>query len=402
MKRSVGILILVALCFGLGSCDGTSGGPTDTSNYGPAVLFAETWQSYSIGNFPGGGWKDHPQPYYHKKVTSPVNDHKMLMDGPSGPGDLDIGSPDDVIGGIYFNFKKGTMKPTFIRYRMHPYSHDPDPGDAYSSIGHFSVQGFVNESMIYNTATTGVHIYFKQYENSEGTITANSYQYGETGGNPLNIDNSFLIELRNIHWETYPKTFDLWINGIEVETCIPFLKQIESITRIYFFNNDYGRFHMDDIFMADLPYRNTCVVLDEPAYPDTMPIPPPPSPTFTREPIIFILRTPAFCRLGPGTDYPKLTTFPEDTQLIINGQNLEGTWWWSADANCWISDAVGEVQGNPRFLEVIIPPPPPEPDTSDGDPGKPGGCHSGMGQSACEASGGQWSPPGQPDQCVCP
>lgn len=102
-------------------------------------------------------------------------------------------------------------------------------------------------------------------------------------------------------------------------------------------------------------------------------------------------------------DYPKLSTFPVDTQLFINGQNLEGTWWWSREADCWISDTVGDLQGNPRFLEIIIPPPPPEPDTSDGSPGKPSGCHSGMGQEACLANGGTWdAQPGQPGNCICP
>ena len=403
--KTARILIFGLILSGLllASCDGSGGGggPMDTSNYHPSVRFVETWESYPVGNFPGGGWKDHPQPYYEKKIEYP-NNHKMLLDGPSGPGDFGIMLPDDAAGGIYFDFKQGTMKPTFIRYKMHPYSHDPDPGDNYSSIGHFNAQGFVEDPLLYTIATSGIHISFRQYEYGKGTINVNSYQHGDAISNPLNIDNSFLIELRNIHWETNPKTFDLWINGVEVEICIPFINQISSITRIYFYNLEYGRFHMDDIFMADLHVKGKCQVVSED--PPTLPmLPPPPSPTYTREPIIFILRTPAFCRGGPGTNYPKLTTYTENTQLIITGQNLEGTWWWSEEAGCWISDVVGELQGNRNSLEVILPPPPPDTDSSEGEPGKPSGCNQGMGKDACLTNGGTWDDqPGQPGKCICP
>jgi hypothetical protein len=350
-----------------------------------------------VGSFPGGGWKELQLPYYDKKIEF-QNNHKMLLDGPSS--ESSVVELNTTVGGIYYIFKIGTMKPTYIRYKMHPYSHDPEPGDQYSDIGNFSFEGLVDESNLYTISTTAVNIRFHQYEYGKGTILANRFQYGDSLTNPLNIDNSFLIELRNIHWEANPKAFDLWINGVEVETCIPFSRQIQSITGIYFFNRDYGRFHMDDIFMADLPVEGYCPVVSED--PPTLPLLPMPSPTYTREPIIFIINTPAFCRGGPGMDYPKLTTYTENTQLIISGQNLEGTWWWSEESGCWISDVVGELQGSQARLEIIIPPPPPKEEPSDGSPGKPAGCHAGLGENACKASGGTWDPPGQPDTCVCP
>jgi hypothetical protein len=332
-------------------------------------------------------------PYYHKNVSPPANDHKMLLDGPS----------EDFLGGsgIYFSFKQGTMKPSYIRYKMHPYplleniNDNPRPDTV---IGNFEIRGFKDDGI----PVPGIYIHFNHDYAGFGYITANSTRFPDYPSNMISVDKSFLIEMRNIVWETNPPTYDLWIDGAEIENCIPFEQPIVSITELRFFNFHYGRIHFDDIFMADLPVDPYhCPVVSED--PPTLPmLPPPPSPTYTREPIIFVPRTPAFCRSGPGTDYLKLTTFPEDTQLVINGQNIEGTWWWVSEAGCWISDAVGEVQGNPRYLEVIIPPPPPVPEPSDGGPGKPGGCHSDMGQSDCEASGGQWSPPGQPDQCVCP
>ena len=103
-------------------------------------------------------------------------------------------------------------------------------------------------------------------------------------------------------------------------------------------------------------------------------------------------------------DYLKLTTYPEGTQLEITGQKIEGSWWWSGEAGCWISDTVGELVGDVRNLDILIPPPPPDDtESQDGSPSKPAGCKKNLGQAACLEEGGSWDDqPGQPGTCICP
>jgi hypothetical protein len=337
-------------------------------------------------------------PYFEKEVDIPSN-HKLLLHGPST--DASYGH-----GGIAYQFKRGTMKPTYIRYKVHPY---PDYHEIerdlsnYAQVGHFWIGGYTNGTAYLKPA---VEVFFWHDSSGMGSLSANSGRFPEGQNTKISVDNSFLIELRNIHWETSPTiTFDLWINGSGIETCITFKNPIDSITYLSLHNGSYGRVHFDDIFMADLPVDYNCPVVSEnPPGPDTMPLPPLPSPTFTREPIIFIINTPAFCRSGPGTNYPKLSTFPEGTQLPITGQNLEGSWWWSEDSGCWISDIVGDLVGPWQLLPIILPsPPPPESEPADDGPGQPAGCHKWISQDACITSGGTWDDqPGQPGTCICP
>lgn len=391
--KGVRILLFGMIISGLllVSCDGSGGGPTDTSNYHPSVLFAETWESYPVGSFPGGGWQDSAVSYFQKEVDIPSN-HKFLLHGPSGETSTQT-------GGIYYLFKPGTMKPTYISYKVHPYPSFDEIEVERAFIGKFIVKGFLLNS---DHRVSAVDIHFYHDDPDLGYLRINGDAHPGIS-NKISIDQSFHIELRNILWDSPPNpTFDLWINGHEVKTCIPFMRDVDSIGMISLSNKDYGRVHFDDIYMADLPVEYHCPVVSED--PPSLPLlPPPPSPTYTREPIIFIINTPAFCRGGPGTNYPKLTTYTENTQLIISGQNLEGTWWWSEGSGCWISDVVGELQGDFTTLDIIIPPPPPDEDPSDGSPGKPSGCQGGMGKDACIANGGTWDDqPGQPGTCICP
>ena len=155
--------------------------------------------------------------------------------------------------------------------------------------------------------------------------------------------------------------------------------------------------------MADLPLEYNCPVVSED--PPTMPLPPLPSPTEPTDPVLFIIDLPAFCRGGPSVEYPKISTYPEGTQLEITGQNIEGSWWWNQDGDCWVSDTVGDLVGDKITLDIINPPPPPPDDTdsSDGSPGKPAGCKKSLGQGACVEEGGTWDDqPGQPGTCICP
>jgi hypothetical protein len=393
MKKSLVVQFVICISLVLTACGGS--GPLNPSGYPSSVLFVETWESYSVGDFPGGGWQDSGGSYFQKEVDIPSN-HKFLLHGP------DDRHPAET-GGIHYLFKPGTMKPTYIAYKVHPYPNFDEIEIERAFIGKFLIKGYLPGT---DHKVSVFDIDFYHEDTDLGFISINGDAYpGSSSQNRISIDQSFHFEIRNVLWNSPNNpTFDLWINGYEIQTCLQFNRDVDSISMISLLNKDYGRVHFDDIYMADLPVEYHCPVVSEnPPGPDTMPLPPPPSPTYTRVPIIFILHTPAFCRMGPGTDYPKLTTFPEDTQLVITGQNLEGTWWWSEEAECWISGTVGEVQGNPRFLEVIIPPPPPEPDTADGEPGKPSGCHSGMGQEACEANGGTWVVPlVEAPYCSCP
>jgi hypothetical protein len=392
MKKGKYLILLTMFSLGLVACGG--GGPTDTSNFRPGVLFVETWEDYPVGSFPGGGWKELPETYFKKEIQI-HDDHKMFLNGPS------VSSSGH--GGIAYYFKKGTMKPTYIHYKIHPYATDPHTeGHEYSSIGSFSITGYVDETNLYTTDSIGINTRFYQFEPGLGTIAANRFQTPNPPNNLIQIDHAFRFELKNIDWDSSPNiTFDLWINGVEVETCIPFLSPIQSITGIYIYNHDYGRIHIDDIFMADLPVDYHCpVVSEDPPGPDNIPLPPAEPP----EPVLFIFEMPSFCRGGPSTEYPKLSTYPEGAELEINGQNIEGSWWWSEEGGCWVSDSVGELVGEKITLEIIIPPPPPaEEDAVDKEKGKTNSCKANLGKDACIEAGGTWDDqPGQPGTCVCP
>jgi hypothetical protein len=122
------------------------------------------------------------------------------------------------------------------------------------------------------------------------------------------------------------------------------------------------------------------------------------------DPVLFVFEMPAFCRGGPSTKYSKISTYPEDAELEISGQNIEGSWWFSEEGGCWVSDYVGQLQGDITTLEIIIPPLPPEDqDQADDSPDLQGGCSEDLGQAACIEEGGTWDDqPGQPGACVCP
>ena len=389
MKKRILLFLVILTNLGLTACDGISGGPTDTSNYHPAVLFVETWESYSVGSPPGGGWRwPDPDliPYFERTVDIPSN-HKLLLHGPDSEAGWGY-------GGVYYPFKQGTMLPTYIHYKVHPYPDYQEISLDRSDVGNFCVTGYQTNS-IHTIKAIEVGIFHNP--TGLGFINSNTLAYPSISYT-LDVDQSFEIELRNIQWNSSPQTFDLWINGVEVITCIEFLNPIESIASLRLYNGTYGRAHFDDIYMADLPVEYNCPVVSED--PPTMPLQPvlPPS-----DPVLFIIQMPAFCRGGPSTEYPKISTFPEGTKLEISGQNIEGSWWWSEEGGCWVSDSVGKLIGDKTTLEIIIPPPPPEEDAVDKKPGKSTSCKKDLGKAACLEAGGTWDDqPGQPGTCVCP
>jgi hypothetical protein len=385
------IFILVTLIsLGLAGCDGT--GPVNPSGYPESMLFAETWESYPVGTPPGRGWRwPNPVlvPYFQREVDIPSN-HKLLLHGPDSETSWGY-------GGVYYPFDPDTMKPTYISYKVHPYPAYQEIEHEYYHVGHFTMSGHQVNA---NFPTRVVNISIRYDQQGMGFISANNSFYPGMFDR-IPVDRSFQIELKNIQWNTTPQTFDLWINGSEAITCIEFSNPILSIARIQLYNGTYGRVHFDNIFMADLPTENTCFELGEPPLPDTMPIPPVPP---TSEPVTFLFHMPAFCRIGPSTEYPEVSTHLEEAMLEITGQNTEGNWWWSEEGGCWVSDSVGELIGDITTLEIIIPPPPPaEEDTVDKDKGKASRCKTSLDKEACIKAGGTWDEsPTRAGTCVCP
>jgi len=137
-----------------------------------------------------------------------------------------------------------------------------------------------------------------------------------------------------------------------------------------------------------------------------LPLPPldTPTPTHTYTPLNFIVNLDAFCRFGPGTHYHKVAYFPAGTFLTVNGQNEEGTWFWSEEAGCWLSDKVGELEDTLQPIQILTPPPPPTwTPTPESEPGKPPACYKAMKEDECEASGGTWVPGATTEgECDCP
>jgi hypothetical protein len=397
MHRTASLFLIGFLMAGIGlaACNGDP--PPDQGGQISYMtsLFYEDWESYSVGSFPGGGWKDDGGQYNMKVIQNPPN-HKLYLEGPV--------SPSNSLGGVYHMLPEKGIRPTYIRFKSHPYPlQDIEDGSAF--IGYFLLRGPLEGR---TDMGFGIRSLFIHDENGEGIFSVNAWRFPVSSY--VNIDKSWTIELKNIEWDIYPRQlFDLWVNGVEVDTCIPFMMRLDVFSRLDLYNDDFGGVHYDDILMADTPIEHHCrPELDEPAYPDEFPpLPPMPgtvTPTHTITPLNFIVDLDAFCRFGPGTNYHKVAYFPAGTSLNVNGQNEEGTWWWIEEAGCWLSDKVGQLEGPLRPVRILTPPPPPTwTPTPGGEPGKPPGCYEGMKKDECEASGGTWvDETGKPDHCECP
>ena len=77
----------------------------------------------------------------------------------------------------------------------------------------------------------------------------------------------------------------------------------------------------------------------------------------------FVVDVGANCRLGPGTDYDKITSFAQGAYLALVGRNVDSTWWYvrSGSTNCWISASTGHTTGPLAGVAVMTPPPSPTP-----------------------------------------
>ncbi|NIS80769.1 MAG: hypothetical protein GTO14_11300, partial [Anaerolineales bacterium] len=258
----------------------------------------------------------------------------------------------------------------------------------------------------------GIRFHFVHGPDGEGSISSNyAVNYPPPGDDYMAIDRSWEIEFTDIDWNAYPvPLFDLWVNGFLIGECLPFVFPVESFERLDLFNQSTGAVHFDDILMAKADLVHRCPQVGEPPpAPDWQPLPPPQvTPTFTTTPtpapLTFTVTVNAFCRFGPGMDYPVVTAYTPGHQLIVNGQNMDGSWFWSEAAHCWISGKLGELSEPPQPLPMLTPPPTstwtPEPTE---EPETPQGCYEEMEKEPCEESGGTWKTEvGMAPYCDCP
>jgi len=115
-----------------------------------------------------------------------------------------------------------------------------------------------------------------------------------------------------------------------------------------------------------------------------------------------VLTMPAFCRLGPGTDYPSELVIDANVALQLVGTNPERTWGlFESEINvelikCWMSYAVVDLSREDEVPVVPIPPLPKKEDS----PTK-FSCSTYKNQSDCEADARcEWPPTSGPGYCT--
>jgi hypothetical protein len=74
-----------------------------------------------------------------------------------------------------------------------------------------------------------------------------------------------------------------------------------------------------------------------------------------------MMRNDANCRAGPGTDYRIVTMLSRDRSYPIDGQSLDGAWWWIRLPNnlghCWVGGQNVVPAGSIGSLQIIEAPP---------------------------------------------
>ena len=118
------------------------------------------------------------------------------------------------------------------------------------------------------------------------------------------------------------------------------------------------------------------------------------TPTFsltpTASPPTFTLTANANCRIGPDVRYDKVATGLAGQSFLIEGRNLEDTWYFvrfNPGWNCWFAKTVGTASGDLSGLRVFYGPPLPT-DTPLPLPA----CSSYKDQANCQAAGCTWAP----------
>ncbi|KAF0107833.1 MAG: filamentous hemagglutinin family outer membrane protein [Anaerolineaceae bacterium] len=99
---------------------------------------------------------------------------------------------------------------------------------------------------------------------------------------------------------------------------------------------------------------------------------------------IFTFQEPGNCRSGPNIVYPALTSAPIGTAALVEGRNMDGSW-YRIQLNgilCWVSAGIGLFDGDPFALPIREAPPTPTPTEV---PPVTVVCSDYTNQSSCEA-----------------
>jgi hypothetical protein len=175
--------------------------------------------------------------------------------------------------------------------------------------------------------------------------------------------------------------------AIDTSTLCPHPTDQRGVTRPQGSDYDIGAFELE--VFSPVVEISPVVTLEQALPIET------PTPT-EEEPPSFSLDMNGFCRRGPDKRYEDVTAFTAGTVLDVAGRNEDSTWWWIGEFNCWVSDAVGQFNGDPESLAVIIPPELPEP-----EPGLV--CSADLDEEACIKAGGTWAENvTRAPYCVCP
>jgi hypothetical protein len=386
---------LLFVCFTVTNCGGGGEVEIDTSDRIPigSILFYEDFEVYPVGSPPSSGWAAGGGQYNSIEVQFEA-DHKLYIDGPSS--DTSGGDAQRV---AWFN---QNYRPTYVSFHIHPYPllQDSDwlaPSSLW--MGNVNLHGKVD---LEDYADPAIFFSFLDAGNGKGALRVNEFQVPIHPANYFNLDRSFFVEFRNITWDFHPYVdFDLYINGHLIERCIPLLNPVSAFHALSVGNFDYGRFHIDDILFADIELEHACPhVSENPPGVENQPVPPPETPP-EPQPVTFIPEVGAWCRLGPSMDYPALSSFTAGVELEVTGQNIDRSWWFIAEHDCWISDQVGGFREPPGEMPIVVAPVLPQ---KPEEPPEIQTCNEGLGKDSCEALGGTWSQePGQPSgKCVCP
>lgn len=90
---------------------------------------------------------------------------------------------------------------------------------------------------------------------------------------------------------------------------------------------------------------------------------PPPAPQASATPsgTFFVTDVGANCRIGPGTNYDKITSFAQGSFIPLVGRNADRSWWLlkPGNINCWISATTGHTTGSLDSIPEVQAPPTP-------------------------------------------
>jgi hypothetical protein len=353
-------------------------------------LFFEDFQTYPLGSPPGGGWFV-ANPDYHSIEIKYSPDQKLYIEGPDIPEDEVDKRP-----AVFYELSKDGIMPNYISFKVHPF-----PQADGESVAWFSLRGeFQNNPGLHTVISIG----FIHVAPGIGKIFVGPEQYPD--GAAIDVDQAFRFELKDIDWSAYPDpTFSVYINGKLRDLCLRFNRPLKGFNRLDLLNINNSVATFDDIVMKKTDVEHVCIPpLPEPPTPpepSVVPLPPPPTSTVTVGRPEFYVELGAFCRQGPGMLYGIITTFQKGTRLMVNGSNLEQSWWWIEEHRCWISDAVGTLSGSMEDIPIreapSLPAPtsPPSPEALE--------CRQGLSEDECLKAGGSWNPgPAEAPHCDCP